>query len=389
VEEKTHEVRSLQEYNERILDSVPNPIIMLDEERVQYANRATNEAFHLNSERARGAKLFDLIAMDAASCEQLRGSLRAYAKGWEGATDATDRMTTAAGSWPLPADPLSPQQLVESEHARRELTIDRQTYRYELFHIGGQSAGKRWIGLMLRDATGESRLQDELIQAEKLAGLGVLTTGIGHELNNPLFGILSLGEAIRDEKDAVRMKEHAKEIVGHAKRMAGIIQDFAGSARSDGSDLRDDVDVNAQLDLALRVVGLTDAVAGLQVRRHYRPVPKIRAVPEEIGQAFVSLITNAIQAMKGKGTIDLITELSQDTIVVRVRDSGPGIPKAYVSKIFDPFFTTKAPGQGTGLGLTMTRRIVLKHGGYIHVETAEGRGATFVLIFPASDTAAE
>jgi signal transduction histidine kinase len=298
-------------------------------------------------------------------------------------------MTTAAGSWPLPADPLSPQQLVESEHARRELTIDRQTYRYELFHIGGQSAGKRWIGLMLRDATGESRLQDELIQAEKLAGLGVLTSGIGHELNNPLFGILSLGEAIRDEKDAVRMKEHAKEIVGHAKRMAGIIQDFAGSARSDGSDLRDDVDVNAQLDLALRVVGLTDAVAGLQVRRHYRPVPKIRAVPEEIGQAFVSLITNAIQAMKGKGTIDLITELSQDTIVVRVRDSGPGIPKAYVSKIFDPFFTTKAPGQGTGLGLTMTRRIVLKHGGYIHVETAEGRGATFVLIFPASDTAAE
>jgi len=237
---------------------------------------------------------------------------------------------------------------------------------------------------VLWDTTGEAQIQDQLMQAEKLAGLGVLTSGIGHELNNPLFGILSLSEEIRDEQDPTRMKDHAGHIVDHAKRMARVIRDFAGAKRRDGKDLRDDVDVNEQLDLALRVVGLTDEVAGLQVRRHYQPLPRIHAVPEEIGQVFVSVITNAIQAMKGKGTIDLSSGVSSDAVVVRIHDSGPGVPKNHVSKIFDPFFTTKGPGQGTGLGLTIARRIVLRYGGQIRLESGENFGTTFVMRFPVS-----
>jgi signal transduction histidine kinase len=93
--------------------------------------------------------------------------------------------------------------------------------------------------------------------------------------------------------------------------------------------------------------------------------------------------------MKGKGTIDLTTEASRKTITVSIRDSGPGIPNAYLSKIFDPFFTTKAPGQGTGLGLTIARRLVMKYGGRIRVETVEGAGTAFILTFPASSPAQE
>ena len=101
-------------------------------------------------------------------------------------------------------------------------------------------------------------------------------------------------------------------------------------------------------------------------------------------QAFLHIIKNGIQAMKGKGTLSLSTDVSYGTISVRIRDTGPGIPFNFASRIFEPFFTTKGPGQGTGLGLTIARRIVMRYGGIIRVETEEGQGTTFILFFPVS-----
>jgi signal transduction histidine kinase len=383
VEDQAEEIRTLQAYNQRILDSVPNPIVLLEDDRVQYANRAARRAFGVGDHEARGASLFELIPLDDSSRERLRDQVHAYAQGLAVSVRAPESAQFSAADEPV-GDPLSPPLTREPEQATNELTIRRVTYRYEMFRIDTRSTDHPWVGLVLWDTTGEIQMQDQLLQAEKLAGLGVLTSGIGHELNNPLFGILSLSEAIRDERDPTRMKDHASHIVDHAKRMARVIRDFAGSKRPDSADLRDDVDVNEQLDLALRVVGLTDEVTGLQVRRRYQPVPRIRAVPEEVGQAFVSVITNGIQAMKGKGTIDLSSGVSGETVVVRIHDSGPGVPRGYASRIFDPFFTTKAPGQGTGLGLTIARRIVLRYGGQIRLENGDGPGATFVLRFPVS-----
>lgn len=381
----TEEVRSLQAYNEQILNSVPNPIVMLEDERVQYVNRAARLAFGLGDRPARGLALFEVFPVDGPSRERLRAELLSYGNGrsMSGHGEAAPFFVQS------PDDPLGPRSLVDDELTSKELTIRQVTYRYEIFRVEAQGNGRGWTGLVLWDTTLDSQLQDQLRQAEKLAGLGVLTSGIGHELNNPLFGIMSLSEAIRDERDAARIKEYAGEIASSAKRMARIIRDFAGSSQIDRTELRDDVNVNEQLDLALRVVGLTHEVAGLQVRRQYQTVPTIRAVPEEIGQVFVSVITNAIQAMKGKGAIDLCTEPSANAVTVKIRDQGPGIPKAYVSKIFDPFFTTKAPGQGTGLGLTLARRIVLRYGGQIRLDNPGGPGATFVLTFPVLHRGAE
>jgi signal transduction histidine kinase len=380
VEEKTEEVRSLRQYNEKILDSMPNPVVILDRDRVEYVNQAAKRAFRWSDEAVRGGRLLELLRTDEVSSDRLRSELR---------TPGTlpDRPADAAaptGSPDEPRDPLSPRPAAAADPAQRELRIGSAIYRYDVFHIQIPSTGTKRIGLVLRDMTGERRLQEQLIQAEKLEGLGVLTSGIGHELNNPLFGILGLGEAIRDESDAARMREHAGAIIERAQHMAGIIRDFAGSAHPEVAESRSEVDVNERLDHALKVVGLTSGVAGLAVRKHYHPVPRILAAPDEIGQVLVSVITNAIQAMKGKGTIDLTTEASAESITISIHDSGPGIPNAYLSKIFDPFFTTKAPGQGTGLGLTIARRLVMKYGGEIRVETVEGAGTTFILSFMSS-----
>ena len=384
VEEKTQEVRSLQEYNEKILDSMPNPILILDGDLVEYVNQAAKQAFGWGDDAARGAHVLELLRTDEASSDRLRSELRTPGTSPDRPRDAAD----PASSQRL-RDPLAPRPAAAAVPAQRELRIGSAIYLYEVFDISIPSTGARRIGLVLRDTTGERRLQDQLIETEKLEGLGVLTSGIGHELNNPLLGILGLGEAIRDTNDTAQMREHATAIIERAMHMAGIIRDFAGSAHLEGGESRRDVDVNERLDHALKVVGLTDGVAGLAVHKYYHPVPGIRAAPDEIGQVFVSVITNAIQAMKGKGTIDLTTEASADMITIRIRDSGPGIPTAYLSKIFDPFFTTKAPGQGTGLGLTIARRIVTKYGGQIRVETGEGAGTTFILTFPSSSAAQE
>ena len=241
------------------------------------------------------------------------------------------------------------------------------------------------MGLVFRDTTEESSLQDQLIEAEKLAGIALLTSGLGHELNNPLYSILGFGETILDEDNMTLVKEHARNIVEEAKRMGRIIKDLTGRSRFDASDLRVEVDVNEQLSHALSLALFGQPEGQLQIEKKYRATSKMWANPFELRQVFVNVISNAIQAMKGQGTLELATHVEADTLTVSIRDSGPGIPASHRSKIFDPFFTTKKQGEGTGLGLTIARRIVTKHGGQIRVEAADPHGTVFIITFPLSE----
>jgi PAS domain S-box-containing protein len=373
-------LRDLKEYIETILDSVPNPIIIIgQDERVEYMNKAAKQALGPRQEGESGIHLCDLIQTDETSQERLRAALRAGLGGSEGA-----QTTSYAGRPRQAADPLVPRPVSDVERPQRSLKIGDRTYQYAWFHIkAGPDEGKR-IGLVFRDTTEESRLQDQLIQAEKWAGLGILAAGVGHELNNPLYSIVGLGEAILDETNEATMKEHAEGIVGQAKRMAKIIQDFTGHARAGPGDPRTEVDINKQLDQVLQMSELAGVGEGLEVRTDYQPLPRIKAKREEVQQVFANIITNAVQAMKGKGVLHLATRVTDGAITVRIRDTGPGIPQDYLPKVFDPFFTTKGQGEGKGLGLTVARRIVTKYGGFIQVETEVGSGATFILTFPVS-----
>ncbi|HKN87744.1 MAG TPA: ATP-binding protein, partial [Nitrospiraceae bacterium] len=102
----------------------------------------------------------------------------------------------------------------------------------------------------------------------------------------------------------------------------------------------------------------------------------------EIDQVFVNLITNAVDAMQGRGRLTLLTEFLNERLELRISDTGCGIPPSLISKIFDPFMTTKDPGKGTGLGLSIAYKIVSKYGGHINVKSEEGRGSTFTISFP-------
>lgn len=382
VQLKTKEVQYLQKSTDQVLDAVPTPIIMIDQdEHVHYVNKATREALSINGQQLSTMSLFDLLHLDHPMQERLRRDLL-RSHGGRGASpgDVAGSSLSARG----PRDPLSPQIGQSPADERREVQVGSRLYRYEWFHMDGRLGEGDRIGLVLRDTTDESRLQDQLVQAEKSGSLGVLTAGIGHELNNPLFGILGLGEAIQEEGDLSRVKSYARDIVVHGRRMAAIIRDFAGIVTREAKDQRVPVDVNAELDQAWAIVQTSYEALGVDVQKRYVSVSTVNALPDQLRQAFTNVLVNAVQALHGQGQLILSTAEHDGLLTIKVSDSGPGIPKQHLSKVFDPFFTTKGQGQGSGLGLTVAQRIVRKFGGDIRVESQEKQGTTCIITLPVA-----
>jgi two-component system, NtrC family, sensor kinase len=373
VQLKTEEVQYLQQSTDQILDTVPTPILLIDaQETVRYVNRAARECFHLDAGQPAALPLFALLPVDESTQTRLRQEFRQTE---EAVPDGPARNRA-------PRDPLAPATDQKSSSRRSELQIETRLYHYQWFRLPGRPGQQDRIGLVLRDTTDESRLQDQLIQAEKTGSLGVLTAGIGHELNNPLFGIVGLGEAIQEEQDLQRVKTYARDIVAQGRRMAAIIRDFTGVAGREGSDQRVPVQLEAELDQALATVRTTADMAGIAVEKCYAGGIRVLALPDQLRQALANLLTNAVQAMKGAGRLVLTTRLSADVAILSIVDSGPGIAKQHLSKIFDPFFTTKGQGEGSGLGLTVARRILRKFGGDLRIESLEGQGTTCVVTLP-------
>ena len=112
---------------------------------------------------------------------------------------------------------------------------------------------------------------------------------------------------------------------------------------------------------------------GLNVQKHYVTLPPVTALPDQVRLAFINILTNAIQAMGGRGDLWLSTEEQGGMITIKIRDNGPGIPKQHLGKVFDPFFTTKGQGEGSGLGLTVAQRLIKKFGGEIRLRVRKDR----------------
>jgi GAF domain-containing protein/CheY-like chemotaxis protein len=237
--------------------------------------------------------------------------------------------------------------------------------------------------------------QDQLVRTEKLRAMGEMASGVAHDFNNVLSAILGRAQLMltRVEDPKLRQWIHVIERATlDGARTVRRLQDFT-RIRRDHPVVPMDVNQVVQQTLEAtesswrqesRSRGIEiDVVTSLAA-----PLPEISGDPAELREALTNLVLNALDAMPGGGTLALSTRESDGHVEVTVRDTGTGIPAAIRHKIFDPFFTTKGP-KGTGLGLSMTYGIIARHGGRISVESEEGHGATFRLIFPISDTADE
>jgi len=242
------------------------------------------------------------------------------------------------------------------------------------------------LGIM-RDVTDDQRLAEQLLQQEKLAAVGQLVSGVAHELNNPLAGVLAYAQLLLSMA-AVQDAEtrQAVETIHHeATRAAKIVSNLLTFARRQPAE-RADADLNAIITdtLALRRYALR--ASGIELDVALDPaLPRTWADPFQLQQVMLNLLTNAEQALAewiGPRRIGVRTRHADGCIVVSVSDTGAGVPEGERDRVFNPFFTTKPVGQGTGLGLSISDGIVRQHGGQIRVESVPGSGASFVLRIP-------
>lgn len=229
----------------------------------------------------------------------------------------------------------------------------------------------------------ESRLQAEVSHADKLAAIGSFAAGIAHDINNPLYLIMGLAEDLLERPDPAIVKEHARDIIEAVKRTSRICTDLTRYARRTPEHELTGIDVHAKLDESLKIARYALLFQEVTVHRSYEAAwPEIRGNPDDVLHMFVNLITNAIQAMDGHGTLTLSTRNRDGQIEVTIADTGCGIAPEVRERIFDPFYTTKEPGKGTGLGLYNVKTILAKLKGTIEVASEVGKGTIFRFRLP-------
>ena len=232
------------------------------------------------------------------------------------------------------------------------------------------------------DITEQRMLQFKLIQSEKLAGIGILASGIAHEINNPLAGILGMAEAIRDEDDPELVKTYAGDIIRYAVNASEIVKELSRYSRSASDESKSTIDLACVMENSLRMASHSASFVSIKVQNEFEDGCLVNANDGELQQVFINLIVNAIHAMEGIGTLRLGCRREGGLVKAFVSDTGCGIPQKFINQIYNPFFTTKPVGIGTGLGLYVVYRIVTRYGGTVDVETRPGRGTTFTISFP-------
>jgi two-component system NtrC family sensor kinase len=267
-----------------------------------------------------------------------------------------------------------------------EIREDRRIYTASALAIKGDDDGS--AVLLIEDHTETRRLQEHLIQSEKLSAIGQLIAGVAHELNNPLASVLGFADYLVESGDAPPgMAEPLRVIQQEAQRAASIVKNLLTFARRQERERQ-------RLAVAV-ILGRTVALLKTQLLALHVEValtveadlPEIEGSPAQLQQVFVNLVNNSAQAIAATGRSDgghvtIHARRWLDGVAVDVADDGPGITRELQERIFEPFFTTK--GEGTGLGLAICQGIVKEHGGRLALRSPEGGGAIFTVELPAA-----
>src|SRR5450631_3175897 len=241
--------------------------------------------------------------------------------------------------------------------------------------------------------------QAETMRGEKLASVGLLASGVAHELNNPLNGILTFSHHVSQKMpDKSTDAEDMDLVIRETKRCAAIIKRLLDFAREKLPEKKF-TDLNQVIDDTVRIVEQPAHLRDIEITVHLdRALPPIWIDADQIKQVIMNMLVNAQHAVEEKGSITVSTRRSLDPrapagepkpmVEISIVDTGCGIPETNLRRIFDPFFTSKDVGKGTGLGLSVSHGIVEAHGGLIEVESKVGEGSTFRVLLPLTPPSA-
>jgi PAS domain S-box-containing protein len=254
-----------------------------------------------------------------------------------------------------------------------------------LFDAEGKVSG---VIVSVRDITVEKKLEQQIIQSERLAAMGQMIGGFAHELNNPLTGILGMSELLQDSQTAEAPRKQLEMLQQQARRAVEIVQNLMYFARppAPGKAVIDLGEL-VQRTLHLHAYSLRKSNITVDFLRE-ASIPSITGDPHQLMQVFLNLILNSEQAMREvreRGTLRIRLEKRDHSVAITFQDDGPGIPPDILPNIFDPFYTTKRPGRGTGLGLSICKAILREHSGNVEAASGPGGGAVFTVTLPLAN----
>jgi PAS domain S-box-containing protein len=349
-----------EEFRRRLLESFPDLILVVDPaEKYTFVSSRSSDLLGRSPEEMLGKKISDLddhspelaaLYHSIVSGQQVIGAAEYSARHQEG----TWRTMRAAGS-----------QLVDAE---------------------GKING---VIISVRDITIERKLEQQVVQSERLAAMGAMIGGVAHELNNPLTSILGVSELLQDTETNETSRKQLAMLQREARRAAEIVQNLTYFSRPPAPG-------RSRINLT-EVVERTLNLHAYSLRKNNITVdflkdtsmPYAQGDPHQLMQVFLNLIVNAEQAIRegrDKGTLRIRLGHSSGSAWVSFHDDGPGIPKENLASIFDPFYTTKRPGRGTGLGLSICKSVVKEHNGTVEAANAQDGGAVFTVTLPVAGT---
>ena len=267
------------------------------------------------------------------------------------------------------------------------LKEDILLFRYDLDHqlplLGNEMDEiSEVVNEVVTELAAKRKLESRVLQAERMAAAGEIAAGLAHEVRNPLTAIRGFAQLLEEEiKDPIH-NQYLKVIVQETQRMNRLIEQLLYYAKPTEPCLQN-IYVNAILENTLLLLASRLHQHNIIVKRKLtRPLPAVFVDPEQLKQVFLNILINAVQAIGDNGEITLSTGFSRDdaSVEISIKDNGPGIPPENMPRLFDPFFTTKE--SGTGLGLSVTFRLVESWGGLIRAESHIAQGSTFTVILP-------
>jgi len=361
---KASELQRLQQFNENIVESLDNGLVVEDlNGRVIRWNRALESIYGISSAEATGHRLEEVF--DGPFIEGLRAAQRESANGAS-----------------LFRVPLAGRAGKAGERLR--VNIATVPLRAPIGQANVSTVGNI---IIIEDVTERVHLEEQLQISDKMASVGLLAAGVAHEVNTPLTGISSFTQMLLSNADPEDPKTRMLEkIEQQTFRAAKIVNGLLNLSRSGGSSSEENapVDLNAVISDVLSLLEPQVAASKVKVRRELCPTPAlVVGVEHKLQQVFLNLFLNARDAMPKGGWLSVETRLEDGQVVAEVADTGSGIPSEHLSRIYDPFFTTKLIGKGTGLGLSITYGIVREHEGAIDCESTPGQGTRFTVSLPA------
>jgi len=338
---------------EATFDAILDPVLVVTKNyRISRANLAAAASAGTHVRELIGKNCYEVFAKSDRPCEgcPMRASLASGTPKRERLQPYQDQRTFVAGSFP----------------------IQRQG-----------EAGEGLAVVQYQDVSELRKLEEQLLQSEKMAALGLFASGIAHDINNPLAGVLAFTQlAMQGQAPDSQVYQDLKEIEASALRCKKILEDLLEMARPSGHSQKSPVDLGELIKRVVPNLKVQFQDPDYRLQLDLKPLTQVEVSTGKFEQVFTNILTNAFQALRPGGKVRVGAYEDEKSVIIEVEDDGEGISEENLKQIFDPYFTTKRQRGGSGLGLPICYTILREHGGQIEVSSHVNQGSMFRVRVP-------